>query len=69
MNESAVQAIEKVNTSIFTSHSLVILNHSAPFGGLMRAELPKTHGKKVCPVGKKLDQLDVNKLLLLILNP
>ena len=27
------------------------------------------HGKKVCPVGKKLDQLDVNKLLLLILNP
>ena len=27
------------------------------------------HGKKVCPVGKKLDQLDVNKHLLLILNP
>ena len=27
------------------------------------------YGKKVCPVGKKLDQLDVNKHLLLILNP
>ena len=27
------------------------------------------HGKKVCLVGKKLDQLDVNKHLLLILNP
>ena len=28
-----------------------------------------THGKKVFPVGKKLDQLDVNKHVLLILNP
>ena len=27
------------------------------------------HGKKVCLVGKKLDQLDVNKHISLILNP
>ena len=33
------------------------------------AELARTHGKKVFPVGKKLDQLDVNKHVLHILNP
>ena len=47
MNELAVQTIGKTNNSTFLSHVLVILNHSAPFGGLMRAELHHHFPKKI----------------------
>ena len=39
------------------------------YAGQKELERTEIHGKKVFPVGKKLDQLNVNKHVLLILDP